>query len=183
MGEVRLADDGPMIVATVTLPACLPQRAISAFTEPELVSRWWNGELTAELAPGGRYVVSFPAAGARLTGRVLQYEPGGLLEFSWSWDDLPPDSAVLVTATSGPTADSAVLTIQHGPHAAGDAGQTSHQEHWDGWQFFLPRLMAALDAGAELLASAARLRPASGAAGAGALDASSESAAARRRAP
>ncbi len=144
MDAVRIVDDGPMIVAKVTLPGCRPDRALSAFTEPELVSRWWNGELTAVLSPGGEYVVAFPAIEARLTGTVLQYEAGGLLEFSWSWDNLPPDSTVLASAEPGPAAGSALLTIRHGPHAADDAGRTAHQEHWDGWHYFLPRLTTAL---------------------------------------
>ena len=79
-----------------------------------------------------------------LTGTVLQYEAGGLLEFSWSWDNLPPDSTVLASAEPGPAAGSALLTIRHGPHAADDAGRTAHQEHWDGWHYFLPRLTTAL---------------------------------------
>ena len=52
-GEVELRDEGPMIVATVRLPGCSPERAPSAFTDPDLLATWWRGELTAELAPGG----------------------------------------------------------------------------------------------------------------------------------
>jgi uncharacterized protein YndB with AHSA1/START domain len=138
---VELADAGPVIVATVRLEGCDAGRALSAFTDPAVLARWWRGELTADLAPGGQYSVSFPAIGARLAGQVLRYESGRLLEFSWGWDgeDGPP-STVVVRAEPGAAAGSAVLTIEHGPHDDDEAGRIAHQEHWDGWEFFLPAL-------------------------------------------
>ena len=136
---LSIADAGPMIVASVAVGGCSPQRALAAFTDPAVLARWWRGELAADLVAGGRYVVSFPAIGAALTGEVRQYDPAALLEFSWSWDDAPPDSTVTVRASAG-QAGGAVLTIEHGPHADDEAGRAAHQEHWDGWQFFLPRL-------------------------------------------
>ena len=54
-GQIDLRDEGPMIVATVPLPDCTPDRALSAFTDPDLLASWWRGALTAELVPGGEY--------------------------------------------------------------------------------------------------------------------------------
>jgi uncharacterized protein YndB with AHSA1/START domain len=141
---VSLADTGPVITATVTLPHCSPQRALDAFTDPAVLARWWQGELSARLVPGGEYTVAFPSIGSVLTGTVVSYHPAGSLEFSWSWDGSPPDSTVAVLVAAGPADGSAVVTIEHGPHADDEAGRTGHQEHWDGWQFFLPRLAAEL---------------------------------------
>ena len=144
-GTVELRDAGPMIVATVRLPAAAPGRALAAFTDPVVLARWWRGELTAELVPGGEYGVAFPAIGARLAGRVLSYVPGRLLEFSWAWDgDDGPPSAVSVRAEPAPGGPGAVLTIEHGPHGRDEAGQKGHAEHWEGWEFFLPRLASAI---------------------------------------
>ncbi len=141
---ITLTDAGPMIVATVALADCGRERALAAFTDPAVLARWWRGELAADLVPGGRYVVSFAAIGARLTGAVRRYDPAaGVLEFSWSWDDQPPDSTVTVRVSAGPAGGS-LLTIEHGPHSTDEAGRSAHQEHWDGWQFFLPRLPAAV---------------------------------------
>ena len=81
-GQIELRDDGPMIVATVPLPGCTPEQALSAFTDRALVAGWWRGELTAELVRGGAYSVWFAGIPARLTGRGLGYRPGGSLAFS-----------------------------------------------------------------------------------------------------
>lgn len=145
-GQIELRDDGPMIVATVPLPGCTPERALSAFTDPTLVAGWWRGELTAELVPGGAYSVWFAGIPARLTGRVLGYRPGGSLAFSWAWEGADgPASTVTVTASLA--GGGALLTIEHGPHADDDPGRSAHSEHWEGWEFFLPRLLAALVGG------------------------------------
>src|SRR5580704_3830890 len=69
--EIRIHDDGPMIVATVALPDCTPDRALAAFTEGAAVSRWWRGDLKAQPAEGGPYTIDFPAISAGLTGRVV----------------------------------------------------------------------------------------------------------------
>ncbi len=143
---VSIADAGPMIVATVTLPDCTPAAALAAFTDPGVLARWWRGELAVDLATGGRYTVAFPAMGATLTGTVLSYDPAGGLEFSWSWDGQAPDSTVVVRASAGPGDGSTRMIIEHGPHADDAAGRTAHQEHSDGWEFFLPRLPAAVAA-------------------------------------
>ena len=65
---VDLRDEGPMIVATVVLPGCPPERALAAFTDPAVLATWWRGNLTADLVPGGEYTVAFPAIDATLTG-------------------------------------------------------------------------------------------------------------------
>jgi uncharacterized protein YndB with AHSA1/START domain len=143
--EIRIHDDGPMIVATVALPDCTPDRALAAFTEGAAVSRWWRGDLKAQPAEGGPYTIDFPAISAGLTGRVVSLGPGRL-EFTWSWDNEAPDSTVLITAGPAAEPDSTLLTITHGPHAKDEAGRTAHQEHWDGWEYFLPRLVAELRA-------------------------------------
>jgi hypothetical protein len=39
---VDIRDAGPMIVATVLLPHCTPERALAALTDPAVFSRWWR---------------------------------------------------------------------------------------------------------------------------------------------
>jgi len=139
--SLEISDDGPMIVATVRLPACSPGRALSAFTDPAILAGWWRGELTADLVPGGEYSVSFPSIPARLTGLVLSYRPGELLEFSWAWEgEEEPPSTVQITARGDRSAGRAELTIAHGPHEDDEPGRTARQSHLEGWEYFLPRL-------------------------------------------
>jgi len=144
---VHIADAGAVIVATVWLADCDPDQALTAFTDPAVLLRWWRGELTADLVPDGEYTVRFPAIPARLTGRVLGYTPADSLVFSWSWEDEPPDSTVAIRVRAEPDGNGTVLTIEHGPHREDEAGQTAHAEHRAGWEFFLPRLRAAISCG------------------------------------
>lgn len=142
---VSMVDAGPLIVATVRLAGVSPAAALTAFTDPVVLARWWRGDLTAELLPGGEYTVRFPAIAAVLTGQVISYEPGVSLVFSWAWDgdDGPPST---VTVRTSAATGGAALIIEHGPHFNDDAGRRAHTEHWDGWEYFLPRLPEAVGA-------------------------------------
>jgi uncharacterized protein YndB with AHSA1/START domain len=144
MTSVSVQDDGPAVRAELQLPGCGQDRALAAFTAPEVLARWWGqAALTAELVPGGRYDVFFAGIPARMTGRVIRYEPGRALEFSWAWEDHqdPPTTVLVVVAA---TAAGATLTVEHGPHADDDAGRDLRRQHHEGWGHFLPRIPAAL---------------------------------------
>jgi uncharacterized protein YndB with AHSA1/START domain len=145
---VALADDGPLLRATVRLPGGRAGHALAAFTDPALVAQWWSGVLDAELTAGGRYIVGFPQLPATMTGQVISWVPAAALEFSWAWEHEPgePPRTVRVLADEGPPP---VLTLAHGPYASTPAGRRARAEHRAGWEYFLPRLAA-------LLASQAR---------------------------
>ena len=141
-----------MIHATVSLPGCSQQRALAAFTDPAVLSRWWGGELNTDLTAGGPYNVRFAQLGQTMTGQVTQYEPASRLEFTWAWsgehgeprEDNEPARTVLVTVTPGQPPDGTELTVVHGPHTASEADRAARAEHREGWEFFLPRLAALL---------------------------------------
>jgi uncharacterized protein YndB with AHSA1/START domain len=146
MTTVEVRDDGPALRAMLRLPGCSPDHALQAFTAPDLLARWWaNAELTADLTPGGHYDVWFAGIPARMTGRVVRYDPGSVLVFSWGWEhepELPPSSvAVEVGAAEDGTT---TLRIEHGPHAEDEAGRAARAQHREGWEHFLPRLAALL---------------------------------------
>jgi uncharacterized protein YndB with AHSA1/START domain len=132
--------------AELLLPGCSPERALQAFTAPDLLARWWgNAELTAELTPGGLYDVWFAGIPARMTGRVLRYEPASVLAFSWAWEHEPEVAPRSVAVEVGVTGDgTTALRIEHGPHAEDEAGRTARAAHREGWEHFLPRLEALL---------------------------------------
>lgn len=146
---VTIADDGPVLRATVRLAGCPPGRAIAAFADPAVVRQWWSGELDAELVPGGRYLVTFSGLGRTMTGQVVAYDPAGSLEFTWGWDHEPEPLARTVAIAAAPAAASgqvgaSVLTLVHGPHGTGADEDEARAVHRAGWEHFLPRLAACL---------------------------------------
>ena len=86
---VTVVDAGPMVRAALLLPGCPPERALAAFTDPATLRQWWGGELTCTPAEGGSYIVHFAKLGQTMRGRVVGYEPGSRLEFTWGWDHEP----------------------------------------------------------------------------------------------
>jgi uncharacterized protein YndB with AHSA1/START domain len=141
-GTVSVEDAGVVLRAVVTLPGCPVARALSAFTDPALLTRWWGGELAAELTAGGHYVVRFASLGRAMTGRVISYEPPRSLEFTWSWDqqDEPGRTVAVTTGGSGTT----TLTVIHGKYGENASERAARAEHRAGWEHFLPRLAAAV---------------------------------------
>jgi uncharacterized protein YndB with AHSA1/START domain len=129
----------------VALPGCSAARALSAFTDPDLLARWWGGgRLSTTLTVGGPYMVAFPALGRTMTGQVTGYQPGRSLEFSWGWDGVDgPGGTVRVQAGDG---EPVTLTIEHGDYDDSEAGQEVRAEHRAGWEHFLPKLAATLSA-------------------------------------
>jgi uncharacterized protein YndB with AHSA1/START domain len=142
--QIEIVDDGPVIRAKVQLGDCPPDRAIAAFTDPALLASWWGGELTINPEVGGVYNVWFPKVPASLVGKVVRYAPGDAFEFSWAWEHEPdsPERTVIVTASSN--GQGTELAIVHGPHGTDEAEETARAAHRDGWEYFLPRLHAAM---------------------------------------
>jgi uncharacterized protein YndB with AHSA1/START domain len=145
-GDVTVADDGLVVRAVVRRLGCSPATVLAAFTDPEVLARWWgSAELTADLAVGGGYTVRFEAIDRTMTGQVLGYEPGHYLEFSWAWAHSPddPPRTVLVRVDGEPAGT--VLTVVHGPHGDGEDEEAARQGNREGWEFFLPRLVRVLN--------------------------------------
>jgi uncharacterized protein YndB with AHSA1/START domain len=145
--SVKVSDDGPLLSATVQLDGCTPDRALGAFTDAAVLARWWGGELTADLSPGGIYSVWFAKLAARMTGEVVSYAPGSTLVFRWGWEHEPGPQMRTVTVRAEPDPDGTtgtVLTVEHGPYGSGEAEAAARTEHREGWEFFLPRLAGVL---------------------------------------
>jgi uncharacterized protein YndB with AHSA1/START domain len=142
---LAVLDDGPLVRCELLLPGCSQDRALQAFTDPDLLRSWWHGELTTDLVAGGPYTVWFAPVPARMTGRVVRYEPPRVLEFSWAWEHEPDRPERRVTVEAATAADgAAVLTVAHGPHADDEEGRKARAEHHEGWEYFLPKLAAAV---------------------------------------
>ncbi|HET9172132.1 MAG TPA: SRPBCC domain-containing protein [Actinospica sp.] len=149
--ELAVAADAATVTAELLLPGVTPGRALAAFTDPELVRRWWAAELTTRLAIGGEYLARFPALGQTMIGVVEEYVPGHLLAFTWGWSHQPEAAGRYgVSVSVGPAAPAegagARIEVVHGPRAgvAVPAGDRAPAEHREGWEHFLPRVAAAL---------------------------------------
>lgn len=149
--ELAIAADAAAVGAELLLPGVPPERALAAFTEPDLVRLWWTAELTAHLVPGGEYLARFPALGQTMIGVVEEYLPGRLLAFTWGWSHQPEAAgrygvAVSVAPAALAEAAGARLELVHAPRAGVvvPAGDPAPGEHREGWEYFLPRLAAAL---------------------------------------
>lgn len=149
--ELAIAADAASVSAELLLPGVRPEHALAAFTEPELVREWWGAELTAQLVPGGEYLARFPALGQTMIGVVEEYLPGRLLAFTWGWSHQPEAAGrygVLVATGSARLAEGpgTRLDLVHAPRAGAlvPAGDPAPGEHREGWEYFLPRLAAAL---------------------------------------
>ncbi|HTJ72425.1 MAG TPA: SRPBCC family protein [Actinospica sp.] len=149
--ELAVATDAAAVTAELLLPRVRPERALAAFTDPELVRRWWTAELTAHLVPGGEYLARFAALGQTMIGVVEEYEPAHLLAFTWGWSHQPEAAGRYgVSVAVGPAAlaDAAGTRMElvHAPRpgVAVAPGDPAPGEHREGWEYFLPRLAAGL---------------------------------------
>jgi len=149
--ELAIAADAATVSAELLLPGVRPGRALAAFTEPDLVRVWWTAELTAQLVSGGEYLARFPALGQTMIGVVEEYLPGRLLAFTWGWSHQPEAAGrygVTVSAASAALAEGAGtrFDLVHAPRpgVSVPAGDPAPGEHREGWEYFLPRLAAAL---------------------------------------
>lgn len=143
--KLTITRDGAEVAAELTLPGRTPAQALSAFTDPLLLRKWWPGDLTADLRPGGLYRVHFAPLGQTLNGVVEAYEPDARLVFSWGWaHELNLAGRFLVTVTASPHADpeGALLTLRHGPRPGSliTPREGEVEGHLEGWEYFLPRL-------------------------------------------
>ncbi|TVZ01208.1 hypothetical protein EAS64_33550 [Trebonia kvetii] len=77
------------------------------------------GTLTTDLVPGGPYSVEFAALGHTMSGRVVSYEPGRSLVFTWGWAHEPdgPPETVAITVTGSPRPRSTSATARRTPTA------------------------------------------------------------------
>lgn len=143
--ELTITRDGAEVAAVITLPGRTPEAALSAFTEPALLRKWWPGELCADLRPGGVYRVHFAPLGQTMNGVVEDYQPGERLAFTWGWAhelNLAGRFLVTVTVCAHPASAGTLLALRHGPRpgAAVTPREGEIEGHLEGWEYFLPKL-------------------------------------------
>lgn len=147
--ELTITRDGAEVAAVLALPGRTPQAALAAFTEPARLRKWWPGELSTDLQPGGVYRVHFAPLGQTMNGVVESYQPGERLAFTWGWAhelDLAGRFLVTVTVSARPESDGTLLALRHGPRPGTvvTPREGEIEGHLEGWEYFLPKLAEAV---------------------------------------
>lgn len=130
--------------AWIELPGVTRGKALSAWTDPDLLKRWWGGELEAEVAPGGHYVVRFTGLGQTMRGRVLAYEPEARLAFTWVWEHEPEMPRREVDIRVIDIGNGSRVDLEHGRYGDTEGEQAEAADSQAGWEHFLPRLASSL---------------------------------------
>ena len=121
-----------------------------AFTDPELLARWWGPEgfttrkLDFRPRPGGSYRIEMqPPEGDpfHLTGQFQVVDPPARLEFTFVWDPPDPDDVETLAALSfRDLGDSTEVTLEQGEFKTGERCTL----HRDGWSQSFEKLEAVL---------------------------------------
>jgi uncharacterized protein YndB with AHSA1/START domain len=125
-----------------------PSRVYLAFTEPELMRRWWSPdpdvsveilEWTLRVGGAWRFAYRFPDGTVTyVRGLFQRVDPARRLVFTWTWE--PPDVhagiETLVSVTLAPKDRGTRLQVRH----EGFPTNASRDRHDVGWSGTLERL-------------------------------------------
>ena len=93
---------------------------------------------------GGRYAVYFDRLDQTMRGTVTALDPGaGRFGFTWCWEHEPelPERRVEINVEPG-----AVLHLAQGEYDhASRIDRDEARSHREGWEFFLPKLVEAIE--------------------------------------
>ena len=119
--------------------AASPETVFTLLTDPEQYVRWKGRTAALDPRPRGVFDVGF-ADGGRVLGEYVEIVPNRRVVFTWGWDS--PEAVVgpggsTVEIDLEPRGKGTRLRLVHRGLPASE--RTSHSE---GWDFFLPRLIA-----------------------------------------
>lgn len=129
------------VIIAAHYPQFTPQRLFDAFTQADLLTRWWSPAAETEPRLNGAYHVWWEKLGKSLRGTYREFESGKRLTFTWKWDEDPEMPERTVTIDFAPdAAGGARLTLTHGFYGEGATEAEDRQGHIEGWLYFLPQL-------------------------------------------
>jgi uncharacterized protein YndB with AHSA1/START domain len=127
-----------------------PRRVFEAWTNPDMIIRWWGaGGVTCpaaeiDLTVGGTYrIANQTPDGATMwiTGTFNRIEPPSALAYTWAMEPIAPDTAYsLVEVAFDPKPDGTLVTVQQTQIPSIEALDT-HLEGWLGCLDGLDRLL------------------------------------------
>lgn len=122
-----------------------PERIFAAWTDPNLLRRWWAAEpdwttpeARTDVRVGGQYRLSMrgtDGAVRSVAGEYLEVDPPRRLVYTWAWES-HPDSAstgeITVVAVDFVREGSATRVVLEQRGFADEAGRDSHDRGWQG---------------------------------------------------
>jgi uncharacterized protein YndB with AHSA1/START domain len=129
-----------------------PEVVYQVISTPEHLREWWPDDAELDPVPGGTGVITFGTKGApdAVVGplTVVEADPPRRFSFRWVYDDeaATPTNSLLVTFDLEPSGTGTLVRFteegfrEKGWEAA--VLEEAYREHVDGWNFFLPRLVA-----------------------------------------
>jgi uncharacterized protein YndB with AHSA1/START domain len=125
--------------------AAAPERVFDAWTNPEVLRRWWAAgpdwecpEADVDLRVGGRYRLAMrtPAGETHVVGgEYTEIERPGRLVYTWAWED-GDGTESRVTVEFRADGDGTTVVITH----AGLSSEESRDQHAHGWAACLDNL-------------------------------------------
>ena len=139
--------DGPQwLVVHQVFSGISPEGLMRWFIDPSLLNRWWAPAVTVAPVVGGTWEMAWPSLSRVLTGQIVELTPTSLI-VSWVWSNEPTLPARVLVVRSEPSADGVVLRLSQGPYRQSEAfpdEDADRASHIEGWEFFLPKLQAAI---------------------------------------
>jgi uncharacterized protein YndB with AHSA1/START domain len=116
-----------------------PETVFAFFTDPAKMMRWMGAGATLDPRPGG--ICRIDINGYITRGEYLEIVPHSRVVFTWGWENegsTPRPGASTVEISLTPDGDGTLLRLRHlGLNA------TERASHGEGWDLFIPRLVAA----------------------------------------
>ena len=143
-------DQGFAVEVEHRVPAS-PETVFEYFTDPEKYRRWKGVEAELDPRPGGLYRVTMTRTpGSWIRGEYLVVEPPRRLMMTWGFEgsvelprgmqQVPPGSST-VEFRFMPDGDGTVIRVRH----LGLPTDEAQWVHAQGWNTFIPRLVAVLE--------------------------------------
>ena len=137
--------DDPRVLRVERLLDGSPERIFAAWTDPQLLLRWWAAEpdwtaadAATDVRVGGRYRLSMRDAtgGVRsVAGEYLEVDPPHRLVYTWAWESkdaaaVTRDVTIVAVDFLGEGSATRVVLEQRG--FASDADMHDHDHGWRG---------------------------------------------------
>jgi uncharacterized protein YndB with AHSA1/START domain len=120
-----------------------PERIFAAWTDPELLRRWWAAqadwttpEATTDVRVGGRYRLSMqdPTGATRTVfGEYLEVDPPRRLVYTWQWEphpEMPTESNVTVVTVEFVAEGSGTRVVLEQRGFVDEADRDRHEHGW-----------------------------------------------------
>lgn len=119
-----------------------PADVFGAFTDADLITRWWPEVAAIDARVGGSLELGWPGMDLTLRGRYVDLAPHTGLRFTWKWDHEPDTPERVVTVGLGGEEGGTRIRLDHGDYGPGD--EEERAGHLAGWQHFLPLIPGAV---------------------------------------